>query len=544
MIIKNKHIIDYICILAVITSMSCDDSSIALPGNYTDNEPANPSGYMNWVIFDENDVGQLPENLQGTNTILGIIVVEDDNPDDEIETVTIQSQKVNGNDRNFFTVLQDSVGVWKVVLQSSANIDYETVHSQNGSSTLTELVMEITDDSPSKSKGLLTANVLITNVNESPTWVNTYITTDLDEGIHYESSEITWDDVDHGGSHTLSSDDLPGWLTIDVNKLTGTPSTADVNPSTSFTLKLQDQGGLEITKSFTINVRGNGAPTFTGSSDKTWEEERSSSWTISWSDPNSVDYSTMEASASNLDSELTFTPNSSGTNGTVSGYLPTSYVNQTLTFSVTLNDNRAGNPLTATESFTITVDPNDAPNFSNTTSIPQSLNHGCPYSFDVNWSDPDGDNVVLSWENDVTWLNINSNGQLSGTPSVGDINSSGTVLLTITDNRPNVPLSTDYSFSITVGENFAPAFTNSESVDTTATVGDEYSFEFAISDENSDALTFTVPTKPSWLTYNASLYKIYGTPPDSTHIGANGVTVKAEDCGTSTSFDFSIEVSE
>ena len=543
MIIKNKHIIDYICILAVITSMSCDDSSIALPGNYTDNEPANPSGYMNWVIFDENDVAQLPENLQGTNAILGIIVVEDDNPDDEIETVTIQSQKVNGNDRNFFTVLQDSVGVWKVVLQSSANIDYETVHSQNGSSTLTELVMEITDDSPSKSKGLLTANVLITNVNESPTWVNTYITTDLDEGIHYESSEITWDDVDHGGSHTLSSDDLPGWLTIDVNKLTGTPSTADVNPSTSFTLKLQDQGGLEITKSFTINVRGNGAPTFTGSSDKIWEEERSLSWTISWSDPNSIDYSTMEASVPNLVSELTFTPNQNGTYGTVSGYLPTSYVNQSITFSVTLNDNRAGNPLTATESFTITVDPNDAPNFSNTTSIPQSLNHGCPYSFDVNWSDPDGDNVVLSWENDVTWLNINSNGQLSGTPSVGDINSSGTVLLTITDNRPNVSLSTEYSFSISVGENFAPVFTNSESVDTTATVGDQYSFQFAINDENSDALTFTVPTKPSWLNVNYSDNRIYGTP-NSNHVGTNNVTVKVEDCGTSTSFDFSIEVSE
>ena len=177
MVIKNKHIIDYICILAVITSMSCDDSSIALPGNYKDNEPANPVGKMIWEISHENDVGQLPENLQGTNTILGIIDVEDDNPDDEIETVTIQSQKVNGNDRNFFTVIQDSVGVWKVVLQSSANIDYETVHSQNGSSTLTELVMEITDDSPSKSKGTLDASVLITNVNESPTWVNTYITT-------------------------------------------------------------------------------------------------------------------------------------------------------------------------------------------------------------------------------------------------------------------------------------------------------------------------------------------------------------------------------
>ena len=93
-------------------------------------------------------------------------------------------------------------------------------------------------------------------------------------------------------------------------------------------------------------------------------------------------------------------------------------------------------------------------------------------------------------------------------------------------------------------ENFAPVFTNSESVDTTATVGDEYSFQFAINDENSDALTFTVPTKPSWLTYSASLYEIYGTPPDTTHIGTNDVTVNVQDCGTSTSFNFFIEVSE
>jgi len=546
--LRLKHFFKFTSLLLYLFVLSCDDVNVALPGDNQDLDPAKPICSMAWsvptTIIDEKVVGQLPENLQGTNTTLGIIEVVDANPDDEIKSVTIQTQKINDNDRNLFTVMKDSVGTWKVVLLPSANIDYETIHSQNESYTTAEIVMEITDDSPTGEKGTLTARVEITNVNESPTWGNTSIGTTADEGILFQSPEITWSDVDHGGSHTLSSDDLPGWLTIDVNKLTGTPSTADVNPSTSFTLKLQDQGGLEITKSFTINVRGNGAPTFTGSSDKTWEEERSLSWTISWSDPNSVDYSTMEASVSNLDSELAFTPNSSGTNGTVSGYLPTSYVNQTLTFSVTLNDNRAGNPLTATESFTITVDPNDAPNFSNTTSIPQSLNHGCPYYFDVNWSDPDGDNVVLDWESDVTWLNINSNGILSGTPLEGDIGSSGTVSLTITDNRPNVPLSTEYSFSINVSENIAPEFTNSESVDTTATVGEEYSFQFAINDDNSDALTFTVPEKPDWLTVNFSQYKVYGTPPDTTHIGPNDVTVKAEDCGTSTSFDFSIEVSE
>ena len=546
--LRLKHFLKFTSLLLYLFVLSCEDVELAYPGNTQELSPSKPKGSMAWsvttTIIDDIVVGQLPENLQGTNTILGEIGVVDKNPDDEIKLVTIQSQKIKGNDRTLFTVMKDSLGTWKLVLIPSANIDYETILAQNGSVTRCEIVMEITDDSPTEEKGTLSASVEITNVNEPPTWGNTSVPTTADEGILFQSPEITWSDVDQGGSHILSSvEELPGWLTIDVNKLTGTPSTADVNPSISFTLKLTDQGDLEITKSFTINVRGNGAPIFTGSSDQTWEEEKSLSWTISWSDPNSFDYSTMEASVSNLVSDLTFTPNSSGTNGTVSGYLPTSYVNQDINFSVTLNDNRAGNPSIVTESFTITVDPNDAPNFSNETSIPQSINHGCPYYFDVNWSDPDGDNVVLTYDTDMGWLTITPlSGVMSGIPAES-AGASGTVSLTITDNRPNVPASTEYSFSINVGENIAPEFTNSESVDTTATVGEEYSFQFAINDDNSDVFTFTVPTKPSWLNVNYSDNTISGTP-NSNHIGTNNVIVEAEDCGTSTSFDFSIEVSE
>ncbi|MED5426679.1 MAG: putative Ig domain-containing protein [Candidatus Neomarinimicrobiota bacterium] len=543
--LRLRHFLKFTSLLLYLFLLSCEDVELAYPGNTQDLKASPPKGSMIWEEgMEEDGVGQLPENLQGTNKSLGSIDVVDTNPDDEIKLVKIQSQKINGNDKTLFTVMEDSSGTWKLVLLPSANIDYETILSQNGSVTRCDIVMEITDDSPTEEKGTLEASVKITNVNESPIWGNTSIGTTADEGILFQSSEITWSDVDQGDSHTLLSDDLPGGLTIDVNKLTGTPSTADVNPSTSFTLKLQDQGGLEITKSFIINVRGNEAPTFTGSFDQTWEEERSLSWTISWSDPNSVDYSTMVASVSDLVSDLTFTPSSGGTYGTVSGYLPTSYVDQTLTFSVTLNDNRAGNPLTATESFTITVDPNDTPSFSNTNLIMESINHGCQYYYDVNWSDPDGDNVVLTYDKDVDWLTINtSSGVMSGTPSESDIGTSGTVSLTITDNRPNVPRDTTYTFSIDVSENFPPEFTNSESVDTTATVGEEYSFQFAINDDNSDALTFTVPTKPSWLNVNYSDNRIYGTP-NSNHVGTNNVTVNVEDCGTSTSFDFSIEVSE
>ncbi|MBT3607159.1 MAG: hypothetical protein HOI72_05280 [Candidatus Marinimicrobia bacterium] len=543
--LRLKHFLKFTSLLLYLFLLSCEDVELAYPGNTQDLKASPPKGSMIWEEgMEEDGVGRLPENLQGTNKSLGSIDVVDTNPDDEIKLVKIQSQKINGNDKTLFTVMEDSdsLGTWKLVLLPSANIDYETILSQNGSVTRCEIVMEITDDSPTEEKGILSASVEITNVNESPIWGNTSIGTTADEGILFQSSEITWSDVDQGGSHTLSSDDLPGWLTIDVNKLTGTPSTADVNPSTSFTLKLQDQGGLEITKSFTINVRGNEAPSFTGTSDQTWEEEKSLSWTIYWSDPNSVDYSTMEASVSNLDSELTFIPNSSGTNGTVSGYLPTSYVNQTLTFSITLDDNRAGNSLTATESFTITVDPNDAPVFTNTDNVIQSIHHGCQYSYDVNWNDPDGDVVTCVIDESIAWLNVNSLGQLSGTPTESDIGSSETVLLTITDDRPNVNLSADYSFTISVDENLPPVFETFPEDTMTATVGSQFMFQFGISDANNDDFVFTVPDKPNWLGYNSSDYIISGTPQPSDTTATHNVTVQAADCGEVTSFSFSIVV--
>ena len=648
--LRLKHFLKFTSLLLYLFVLSCEDVELAYPGNTQDLKASPPKGSFAWDINIEvlDNVGQLPEILGGTHTTLGIIKVDDNNPDDEIKSVTIQSQKINGNDKNIFSVEEDSLGYWKVVLLTSANIDYETIHSQNESVTRCEIVMGITDDSPTEEKGTLTASVDIANVNEPPIWDNSNVYTGIaDVGLPYESSDINWGDTDLTDNHTLTSDDLPGWLAIDVNKLSGMPLAGDINPNTSFTLKLTDEGGLPITNDFTINVRDNDAPYFTSatsvewdelieeswaisftdpnsydrdhltavaasnsygldfvqnglisgvvtgaishtyagqnlnfditlsdnraekpaavtqaftifvvpneapyftiSTSDTWEEERNDSWTISFTDPNSVDQSSLTANVSDDvgsalgDYGLEFNQ-ISGTYGNITGTIPTAYVGQTLIFDITVTDDRAGNILSTTETFQLFVDANDAPSFSNETSIPQSINHGCPYYFDVSWSDPDGDNVVLTWENDVTWLNINSNGLLSGTPLEGDINSSGTVSLTITDNRPNVPLSTEYSFSINVVENIAPEFTNSESVDTTATVGEEYSFEFAINDENSDALTFTVPTRPSWLTYDASLYKIYGTPPDT--IGTNDVTVKVEDCGTSTSFDFSIEVSE
>ena len=130
--LRLRHFFKFTSLLLYLFVLSCEDVELALPGNTQDLDPAELIGSMAWEIeFSEDNVGQLPENLDGTNTTLGIIEVVDANPDDEIKLVTIQTQKINDNDRNLFTVEEDSLGTWTVVLLPSANIDYETILAQN-----------------------------------------------------------------------------------------------------------------------------------------------------------------------------------------------------------------------------------------------------------------------------------------------------------------------------------------------------------------------------------------------------------------------------
>jgi len=300
---------------------------------------------------------------------------------------------------------------------------------------------------------------------------------------------------------------------------------------------------LTTTTTFTISVDPNNPPDFSGSQEDTWEEERDESWSITFTDPdpNNADYGTLEAT---LNSELGLTFQQNGMSGTVSGVLPHSYAGQDVDFDITLNDGRPGNPLTTTETFTISVDSNDAPYFINTEDIIQLIHHGCQYDYDVNWNDPDGDGVSFAWDENIAWLNVNSYGQLSGTPTEGDFSPGETVLLTITDDRPIVPLSTSFSFTISVEINIAPEFTAvpDDDDETTAIVGSYYSFQFGINDANGHHFDFTVPTRPSWLSYNSSNYTISGMPSSSDISATNDVTVQAADCGQETSFSFSIVV--
>ena len=290
------HFFKFTSLLLYLFVLGCEDVELAYPGNDRDTDPVAPSGTIAWAIEGEGEKGYLEENSASGKTI-GTLSATDDNPDDEF-TYSIKSQKIDNSGVNYFILTADSGNVNLVL--NTGNINYEALA---GSREIT-VSITVTDDSPDKMTRDFSIKVEIVNVNETPFFNNfNSLIRYADEYILYEFNKIEWSDTDDGQNPTLTSNG-PSWLTITSEGLmSGTPQASDVG-NNAYTITITDSE-ISVTEDLTINVRGNEAPTFTGSSEQTWEEERSLSWTISWSDPNILDYSTMEASVSNLVSDLT-----------------------------------------------------------------------------------------------------------------------------------------------------------------------------------------------------------------------------------------------
>jgi hypothetical protein len=66
------HFFKFTSLLLYLFVLSCEDVELALPGNTQDLKASEPIGSMAWSVTAIEGIGQLPENLQGTNTTLGI----------------------------------------------------------------------------------------------------------------------------------------------------------------------------------------------------------------------------------------------------------------------------------------------------------------------------------------------------------------------------------------------------------------------------------------------------------------------------------------
>jgi hypothetical protein len=205
-------------------------------------------------------------------------------------------------------------------------------------------------------------------------------------------------------------------------------------------------------------------------------------------------------------------------------------------YTITITDGE----ISVTENLTIEVRENTAPQFSNSSSIQTVLRVGCwddnQTVVDLNWYDPNNtspyfqgtDLVTFANEESIEWFNITSDGVFLcvNAPSNSDAGVSP-VSLSLTDNRPNVPLSSVYSFDLTVTANDAPEFLNLNSFPSTISVGDTLEFDLDWQDPQEDVIDFDIVEYLGWL-YADDSGNITAIP-DSSDLGEHTLEFKIDD---------------
>ena len=83
---------------------------------------------------------------------------------------------------------------------------------------------------------------------------------------------------------------------------------------------------------------------------------------------------------------------------------------------------------------------NRAPNISG--NPPAAVQIGAPYSFTPQASDPDGDALTFSIQNKPIWATFDTNtGDISGTPTLGDVGSYSNIGVTVSDGELSASMS-------------------------------------------------------------------------------------------------------
>jgi hypothetical protein len=157
-------------------------------------------------------------------------------------------------------------------------------------------------------------------------------------------------------------------------------------------------------------------------------------------------------------------------------------------------------------------------------------------------TDPDvGDTLFFSLVTGPAWLNIASDGTLSGTPSAADV---GLNSWTVQVDDPNAEFDqATLEITVNAAGNNPPAFTSDPINEADATEDAAYSGTIAddASDPESDPMTFSKTGGPAWLNVAAN-GDLSGTPTNA-DVGLNVFTVQVDATGGSDTATLNITVS-
>ncbi|NVK29936.1 MAG: putative Ig domain-containing protein, partial [Gammaproteobacteria bacterium] len=305
-----------------------------------------------------------------------------------------------------------------------------------------------------------------------------------------------------GDAITFRIEGKPSWATFDTTtgRLTGTPGQNDVGVHSGIRIIAQDPTGEEVgTRTFSITVVDvNDAPTLSGTPATTADEDAAYRFAPT---ANDADNDTLQFSIVNAPSWAVF----DSTTGELSGTPSNSDVGNYTGIEISVTD---GTETTTLASFDIAVqNTNDAPTLNGTPLT--SINEDQEYSFTVTGSDIDvGDTLSYSLGNAPSWMSIDANGIVSGTPSNSDVGTSTAVVVTVTD-AANVTASISFDVEV-INTQDAPTITGTpaESIEQ----GSEYRFTPTAADIDGDALTFSITNPPAWASFDTTTGALSGTP--------------------------------
>ena len=209
-------------------------------------------------------------------------------------------------------------------------------------------------------------------------------------------------------------------------------------------------------------------------------------------------------------------------------------------FLLTITDGE----ISVQEEINIEVRENLAPEFTNLGSIPSAIRVGCyddnDNIVDLSWRDPNNSTPyfngtdVVTFTHDGTesidWLNFDNddNGKLFcvRAPENSDAGVAS-ITISLQDNRPSRPLSTEHSFELELVENDAPQFSNLGNFPDVIPAGETTEFNVDWFDPNGDVIDFSVTAYFSWLAWDSS-GNITINPTDS-HVGSYEISFNASD---------------
>ncbi len=209
-------------------------------------------------------------------------------------------------------------------------------------------------------------------------------------------------------------------------------------------------------------------------------------------------------------------------NGALTGRPPAGSAGSYGGISISVTDGRF---VTAMQPFSISVTSgNLAPRISGTPAT--AVVAGNAYGFTPVASDPDGDSLNFSILNAPPWASFDAaTGRLWGKPTEADWGEYVDIRIAVSDGRLSASLAI---FSIKVDlPNRAPVIygTAAQSV----AVGESFQFVPGASDEDGDALTFSISNKPSWARFSTSTGELSGTPTDADIGLYSSIQIKVSD---------------